>query len=137
MVLIKLLKAMLDSKGFEYIERDGTVQMIMSAGGHKWNVAFAADKEGFLRYYARYPMSVSAEQEPRVLNELNRLNCSIRAGSYLIVDGYPVFRYGVYIFDEFTAAESVADLLTVASAQTAAAWEDIQKAVSPVGVSGK
>ena len=129
MVLIKLLKAMLDSKGFEYIERDGTVQMMMSAGGHKWNAAFTADKEGFLRYYGRYPMAVSADREQAVLRELNRLNCSIRAGSFMIADGYPLFRYGVYIFDEFTAAESVADLLTVASAQTAAAWEDIQRAI--------
>ena len=129
MVLIKLLKAMLDSKGFEYIERDGTVQMMMSAGGHKWNVAFTADKEGFLRYYGRYPMAVSADREQAVLRELNRLNCSIRAGSFMMADGYPIFRYGVYIFDEFTAAESVADLLTVASAQTAASWEDIQRAI--------
>ncbi len=129
MILIKLLTAMLDSKGIDYIECGDTVQLAMSAGGYRWNVAFTADKEGFLRYYGRYPMAVPPEREYAVLRQLNNLNCSLRAGSYVIADGYPVFRYGAYIFDEFTAAESVADLIAVASAQTAAGWKDIQNAV--------
>ena len=129
MVLITLLKAILDSGGFAYTEINDTVQMTVSDGSRRWNVVFAADKEGFLRYYARYPMSVSGEHMPALLRELNRLNSTLRAGCFLVADGYPVFRYGAYIFDEFTAAESVADLITVAMAQTSAAWDDIREAL--------
>ena len=136
MVLIKLLRAILESKGFAYTEKNGTVMMTVSDGSHRWSVAFTADKEGFLRYYARYPMAVSEERMPMLLQELNRLNSGLRAGCFLVADGYPVFRYGAYIFDEFTAAESIADLMTVAMAETAAAWGDIQNAICAIG-SGK
>lgn len=129
MVLIKLLCTILDSRGLEYTLHDGTVQLIMNAGARSWNAAFTADDKGFLRYYARYPMRVAIEKTGIVLAALNRLNGTLRAGCFLISDGYPVFRYSAYIFDEFTAAEATADLITVASAMTAAAWDDIQNAV--------
>lgn len=120
---------MLRSEGLEYIEKDGTVQFIMRCGGHKWNAAFTADEQGFLRYYARYPFEVSANAENGVLAELNRLNGELRAGCFMISGRYPVFRYGVYIFDDFTAAESVADLFITAAARTDAAWDAIYDAV--------
>ena len=133
MVLIKLLKAMLDAQGFAYTEVGDTVQMTVCDGAHRWSAVFTADKEGFLRYYARYPMRVSEERLPVLLAEMNHRNAALRAGSFFVSDGYPVFRYGVYIFDEFTAAESVADLAAVAMAETAAAWDDIRKTIFSFG----
>ncbi len=133
MVLIRLLKAMLDAQGFAYTETEDTVRMTVSDGTHRWDAVFTADREGFLRYYARYPMRVPEERMSALLAEMNRRNAALRAGCFLVADGYPIFRYGAYIFDEFTAAESVADLMTVAMAETAAAWDDIRKTVSVLG----
>jgi hypothetical protein len=120
---------MLRSKGLDFTEKDGAVQFIMRCGGHKWNAAFVADEQGFLRYYARYPFRISESSSDRALGELNRLNEGLRAGCFMISGGYPVFRYGVYIFDDFTAAESVADLFVTAAARTDAAWGEIYGAV--------
>lgn len=130
MTLVKLVCALLDSRGLDYAVSGDTVQLILQAGYKKWSAVFTDDKEGFLRYYARYPWRVSEADEGRVLALLNRLNTQLRAGCFLLSEGYPVFRYGVYIFDEFTAAESAADLMVTAMAKTAAAWDDIQKAAS-------
>ena len=130
MTLVKLVCALLDSKGLDYAVSGDTVQLILQAGHKKWNAVFTDDREGFLRYYARYPWRVSGADSERMLVLLNRLNTELRAGCFLLSEGYPVFRYGVYIFDEFTAAESAADLMVTAMAKTAAAWDDIQKAAS-------
>lgn len=129
MTLLKLLCSILDARGLDYAQSGDVVRLTIQAGYRRWSVVVTADKEGFLRYYARYPLWVSEEKSGRVLEVLNGLNAELRAGCFLLSEGYPVFRYGVYIFDEFTAAESVADLLVTATAKTAAAWDDIQKAV--------
>ena len=135
MVLIKLLQALLDSRGIDYIQRgDDTLHMTLGAGSRVWQVTAVADGEGFLRYYAKYPMNVPEEKVQPLLAVMNRRNAALRAGCFLIADGAPIFRYGVYIFDEFTAAESVADLFAVATAQTAAAWDEIASALSPLGM---
>ncbi len=130
MTLIKLLCALLDGKGLDYTRKGDTVHLLVQAGNRKWSVAFTADEQGFLRYYARYPWLVPTERRGDTLDTFNRLNAELRAGCFLLAEGYPVFRYGVYIFDAFTAAESVADLFVTATAKTAAAWDEIQKAVA-------
>lgn len=130
MRLFEILKNILDEKGTIYLDCGSTVQFIMRCGGHKWNVAFTEDNESFLKYYARYPWTVSEDMKGRVLLELNRINESMRAGCFLISGGYPIFRYGVYIFDEFTAKESIADLLMTASAKTEAEWRHVYAAVN-------
>lgn len=129
MRLFELLKEILESKGIAYMERDGTIQFAVVYGGHKWSTAFTEDRESFLKYYARYPWAVDKNREPAVLKAMNGFNSTLRAGCFMIYDGYPVFRYGVYIFDGFTARESIADLLLTAAAKTAAAWDDIYSAV--------
>lgn len=129
MRLFELLEEILQSESIVYTQQDGTIQFATVCGGHKWQVAFTEDKESFLKYYARYPWTVEEKNEPRVLRALNALNSTLRAGCFMIYDGYPVFRYGVYIFDEFTARESIADLLLTAAAKTEAAWEDVYYAV--------
>ena len=129
MRLFELLKEILESKGIAYMERDGTIQFAVVCGGHKWSVAFTEDSESFLKYYARYPWAVDKKRESAVLEAMNGFNSTLRAGCFMICDGYPVFRYGVYIFDEFTARESIADLLLTAAAKTEAAWDDIYYAV--------
>jgi len=128
MVLMNLLRALLDAKGFDYTEHDDTIQMRMRADHRRWDAVFCADDEGFLRYYGRYPMRVPGDRTDAVLAVLNRLNTGLRAGCFLLSDGYPMFRYGAYIFDEYTAALSVADLVTVSMAETAAAWDAIEDA---------
>lgn len=128
MVLLKLLKFLLDEQGIAYSEAGDTLQMTMCAGGRRWNAVLTADAEGFLRYYARYPMKIPASREGQVLAVLNRLNGTLRAGCFMLADGYPIFRYGAYIFDEFTAEESVADLIAVSMAKTADAWDVIAAA---------
>lgn len=130
MTLLKLVCALLDSRGLDYAMSGDTVQLIMQAGHKKWSAVFTDDEEGFLRYYARYPWRVPEADVGKMLALLNRLNSELRAGCFLLSEGYPVFRYGVYIFDEFTAAESAADLMVTAMAKTAAAWDDIQRAAS-------
>jgi hypothetical protein len=130
MTLIKLLCALLEGKGMAYTRKGDTVHLLVQAGGRKWSVAITADEQGFLRYYARYPWLVREDRRDHVLETLNEQNARLRAGCFLLSEGYPVFRYGVYIFDALTAAESVADLLVTATAKTAAAWDEIQKAVA-------
>lgn len=120
---------MLDGKGLDYTRKGDTVHLLVQAGARKWSVAFTADEQGFLRYYARYPWLVPTEKRGKALDALNRLNAELRAGCFFLSEDYPVFRYGVYIFDPVTASESVADLLVTATAKTAAAWDEIQKAV--------
>ena len=129
MTLIKLLCALLDGRVLDYTRKGDTVHLLLQAGSRKWSTVITADEQGFLRYYARYPWLVQAEARGRVLEALNSLNAGLRAGCFLLSEDYPVFRYGVYIFDAFTAAESVADLLVTATAKTAATWDEIQKAV--------
>lgn len=129
MILLELLKEILEEEGIAYSEQNGTVQFALVCAGHKWHTAFSEDSESFLKYYARYPWAVREGGEPAALAALNRLNSTLRAGCFMIYDSYPVFRYGVYIFDEFTARESIADLLLTAAAKTEAAWEEIYSAV--------
>ena len=129
MRLTELLKEVLDSYGIRYREQDGAVQLTLCSGAHKWSVSFSEDSEGFLKYYARYPWHIPESRLGRVLSVLNEMNASLRAGCFMVYDGYPVFRYGVYIFDEFTAKESIADLLLTASARTDAAWGQVYDAV--------
>lgn len=125
MILLDLLKAVLARQGVSYAEINDSVQFIMTCGAHKWNVAFTSDEESFLRYYARYPWKITDKNHDRVMTLLNQLNTELRAGCFMAADGYPVFRYGVYIFDSFTAEESVADLILTAAAKTNSAWDDI------------
>lgn len=129
MRLTELLKEVLDSFGIRYREQDGAVQLMLYSGAHKWGVSFSEDSEGFLKYYARYPWHIPESRQNRVLSALNEMNASLRAGCFFIHDSCPVFRYGVYIFDEFTARESVADLILTASARTEAAWDKVYDAV--------
>lgn len=126
---MELLKQTLAKQGVSFSETDGTVQLILINGSHKWNVAFAEDEQSFLRYYARYPWEVDPAEYGRVLLELNSMNESLRAGCFMISGGYVVFRYGVYIFDAFTAEESIIDLLLTASARTDAEWNRVYRAV--------
>lgn len=129
MRLIDLLKEVLDSGGITYREQDGIIQLALCCGMHKWSVCFTEDRESFLKYFARYPWHIAPETLGNALLKLNELNVSLRAGCFMVSDGYPVFRYGVYIFDEFTAKESIADLLYTAAAKTEAAWEEVYRAV--------
>lgn len=129
MRLFELLKEILQSESIAYTGQEDTIQFSIVCGGHKWQVAFTEDRESFLKYYARYPWAVDEKSEAKVLKALNKLNSTLRAGCFMIYDGYPIFRYGVYIFDEFTARESIADLLLTAAAKTEAAWEDVYSAV--------
>lgn len=131
MRLFQLLKELLEEKGMDFDERDGTIQFSVVCGGHRWQTAFTEDSESFLRYYARYPWEVAGENEEQVLKCLNSLNAALRAGCFMLHGGYPIFRYGVYIFDEFTARESIEDLLLTAVAKTEAEWETIFNSVHP------
>lgn len=133
MRLFELLKNILDDGGIRYIEKEGSLQFAMYCGAHMWNVAFTEDEESFLKYYARYPWGVSAGVESNILSALNRINESLRAGCFMISGGYPVFRYGVYIFDEFTAKESISDQFLTASAKVEAEWDHIYAAVNSGG----
>ena len=132
MRLFELLKEILESGGIAFEECGGTIQFSVVCGGHRWQAAFTEDSESFLKYYARYPWQVSAEREAQTLKCLNALNSTLRAGCFMIHEGFPVFRYGVYIFDEFTARESIADLLLTAVAKTEAAWNDVYDSVLTV-----
>ena len=125
MRLFQLLKELLEEKGMDFDERDGTIQFSVVCGGHRWQVAFAEDSESFLKYYAQYPWAVSEAREAEVLRSLNALNSTLRAGCFMLHKGFVLFRYGVYIFDEFTARESIEDLLITAVAKTEAEWETI------------
>lgn len=129
MRLIDLLKEVLDGGGIGYREQDGHIQLALCSGMHKWSVCFTEDKESFLKYYARYPWHISDENLSNALLSLNEMNTSLRAGCFMVSGGYPVFRYGVYIFDEFSAKESIADLLITACAKTEAAWDEVYDAV--------
>lgn len=129
MRLFELLKELLDDGGIPFEEQDDTIQFSVLCGGHRWQAAFAEDSESFLKYYARYPWAVPKEREADVLKTLNALNSTLRAGCFMIHKSFVLFRYGVYIFDEFTAKESMTDLLLSAVARTEAAWEDVYSAV--------
>lgn len=125
MRLFELLKELLKDKGIDFEERGGTIQFSILCGSHRWQTAFTEDSESFLKYYARYPWAVTEENEALVLRCLNSLNSELRAGCFMLHNGFPIFRYGVYIFDEFTARESIEDLLVTAVAKTEAEWETI------------
>ena len=129
MRLFELLKELLKDKGIDFEEQDGTIRFSISCGGHRWQTAFTEDSESFLKYYARYPWAVAEENEARVLRCLNAINSGLRAGCFMLHGGFPIFRYGVYIFDEFTARESIEDLLITAVAKTEAEWETIFNSV--------
>ena len=126
--LFELLKEVLGDEGIAYSEYENTIQFIFRCGGHKWNVAFTEDDESFLVYYARYPWIV--ENENRVLKTLNELNEKLKAGCFTVSGGYPLFRYGAYIFDEFTAKDSICDLLRSSLAKTESEWLRIYSAVN-------
>lgn len=129
MLLFELLKELLEEKGIDFEEESGTIQFSVLCGGHRWQAAFTEDSESFLKYYARYPWAVAEENKARVLERLNSLNAALRAGCFMLHGGFPVFRYGVYIFDGFTARESIEDLLITAVAETEAAWETVFNSV--------
>ncbi|MGN1340081.1 MAG: ATP-binding protein [Oscillospiraceae bacterium] len=135
MRLFELLKEILDNGGIRYSESGGHIHLTLCSGLHKWSVCFSEDKESFLKYYARYPWKVGDDIRGRALSALNEMNAALRAGCFMLCDDYPVFRYGVYIFDEFTARESIADLLLTAAARTEAAWEQVYCAVGGKEVS--
>ena len=135
MRLIELLKEVLDRSNIRYCEQNGYIQLTLCSGLHKWSVSFSEDKESFLKYYAQYPWHIDEGSQSRVLSALNEMNTSLRAGCFMICDGFPVFRYGVYIYDEFTAKESIVDLFLTAAARTDASWEAIYQAVCGMEVS--
>lgn len=125
MPLLDILKALLSECGTEFAEKNAAVQLVMCRRGHKWNVAFTEDDQGYLRYYARYPWAIPDGAMQRALREVNSLNEDLRAGSFFISGGFVVFRLGAYIFDEFIARESVCDLFVTAAAKTDAEWDRI------------
>lgn len=126
MLLFELLKELLEEKGIDFEEHGDSVQFSIICGSHRWQAAFTEDSESFLKYYARYPWAVvGKDNEVRVLECLNSLNATLRAGCFMLHEGFPMFRYGVYIFDEFTARESIEDLLITAVAVTEAEWKTV------------
>lgn len=129
MQLFELLKEILKDGGVPFEEQDSAIRFSVVCGGHKWQVAFAEDSESFLKYYARYPWVVREECEEGVLRSLNALNSTLRAGCFMLHRGFVLFRYGAYIFDEFTAKESIVDVLLTATARTEAAWDEVYSAV--------
>ena len=122
---IRLLKAMLDMQGIGYTEYNGTVRLAVICRGHRLETVFISDKEGFLRMFVRYPWSIPRERLGEVLERLNELNATLRAGCFHTNEGYVVFRYGSYIFDEYTAGESVSDLFVTGIAAADSHWNDI------------
>ncbi|MGN0650989.1 MAG: hypothetical protein ACI4KM_11170 [Oscillospiraceae bacterium] len=122
---IKLLKAMLDMRGIGYTEENGQLKLAVLCGGHRLETVFISDKESFLRMFVRYPWSILQERRSKVLERLDELNGTLRAGCFLTLDGYVVFRYGSYIFDEYTAGESVSDLFLTGIAAADSHWNDI------------
>ncbi len=129
MRLIDLLNEVLDSGGIRCCKQSGHIQLTLCSGPHKWSVCFTEDRESFLKYYARYPWHIAPDRLNETIAALNEMNVSLRAGCFLVSEGYVVFRYGVYIFDEFTAKEIIADLFITAAAKTEAAWDEVYRAV--------
>lgn len=125
MVLTEVIKSVLIKNSVEYTELDGTVQMTLLNGSHKWQTAVTADSEGFMRYYARYPWRVPAQALGRVLEGLNGLNEHLRDGCFMVSGEYVLFRCSAYIFDPFVAEESAEDLFLTSAAQTDAAWGSV------------
>lgn len=129
MDLLKLFEEFIEENNMKYLKSGNDFLMTLCGGLHKWSSVVSVDEKDFLIYYARYPWHVGENREDRVQEALNKINLTLRAGCFMISDGYPIFRYGVYIFDEFTAKESIEKALTSAIARTKAAWDAVYRAV--------
>lgn len=125
-MLIDTAKRMLCSHGIPFAEENGQLKLTVRSGAHRLETVLTADSESFMRCYARLPWRVSAQTRGAVLEELNRINAELRAGSAIILDEYVVIRYGVYIIDEYTAEEAAADLFVCCVAYADSCWDRIR-----------
>lgn len=109
--MLDIVKNMLASHGIPFAEGGGQLRLTVRCGANTLDAVIDEDEECFLRCWARLPWRVGADKRAALLEELNAVNAELRAGCAMILDDYVVFRYGVYIIDEYTAEEAAADLI--------------------------
>lgn len=129
MDLLKLSEEFLEENNMRYLKSGDSFKMTLCGGLRKWSAVISTDEKGFFIYCARYPWRVPECRESYVQAALGRMNLTLRAGCFMISEGYAIFRYGVYIFDEFTAKESMGKAFSAAIARTEAAWDSVYRAV--------
>ena len=113
---MRLLRALLDGEGAEWIEELGWLRFRLRRGAMVWETACRAVDSRVL-IYSRFPFRCAdRDGARRVCDELNRR--LVRGALYLETDGSPVYRCGADLDDVYGAEARLAAALRY-SAQVA------------------
>jgi hypothetical protein len=117
---MRLLKALLDGEGAEWIEERGFVRFRLRRGGMLWETACRAEGSVLL-IYGRFPFRCGDPDKARkICDGMNRR--LLRGALYLDEDGSPVYRVSAELDDVFGAEARLAAALQYSAQVVAGLW---------------
>jgi hypothetical protein len=106
---LRLLRALLDGEGAEWVEEGGWIRFRMRREAMLWETAARPCADGLL-FYGRFPFRCAdPDRARRVCEELNRRLA--RGAIFLAEDGCPVYRCRAELDDVYGAQERIAAAL--------------------------
>jgi hypothetical protein len=117
---MRLLKALLDGEGVEWLEESGWLRFRAKRDAMLWETACRAIEDAVL-LYGRFPFRCADPDEARrACGEIN--SRIVRGALFLAEDGYPVYRCRAELDDVFGAEDRLAAALRYSAQVMAHYW---------------
>jgi hypothetical protein len=115
------LIALLKHNAMRYsLHEDGSVRVLFSKAGCKWETIFRFAKRAVL-VYGVYPFKASEEMAA----SLSRINTALVRGAFFISDSTLVLRTSAELFDAYAAYESIARAIEYNAGAMVVFWAEL------------